>query len=277
MNPVYEKLMKCYESFQKKIHFRPDVALVLGSGLGDHADSIQVEGVLDYSHIEGFPVSTVPGHKGRFVFGYVRDVPVVIMQGRVHYYEGYDISDVVLPIRLMKLMGAKKLFLTNAAGGIGEGFQAGDLMLITGQIGNFVPSPLIGPNMDELGVRFPDMSQIYDEDLRKVILGAAKDLEIPLQQGVYIQLTGPNYESPQEVQMCKILGADAVGMSTACEAIAANHMGMKICGISCISNLACGIADHPLTHKEVQDTADRVAPLFKQLIMESIVRIGKLG
>lgn len=276
MNKVYEKLMKCFESVQKRIHFRPEIALVLGSGLGDYADGIQVEEVLDYSHIEGFPVSTVPGHKGRFVFGYVQHVPVVIMQGRVHYYEGYDISDVVLPIRLMKLMGAKTLFLTNASGGIGDGFQAGDFMLITGQIANFVPSPLIGSNMDELGVRFPDMSEIYDEDLRKVILGAAKDLEIPLRQGVYIQLTGPNYESPQEVQMCKILGADAVGMSTACEAVAANHMGMKICGISCISNLACGIAKHPLTHKEVQDTADRVAPLFKQLITESIVRIGKL-
>lgn len=276
MNMVYEKLMKCYKSVQEKIHFRPEVALVLGSGLGDYADGIQVQEVLDYSHIEGFPVSTVPGHKGRFVFGYVRDVPVVIMQGRVHYYEGYEISDVVLPIRLMKLMGAQKLFLTNAAGGIGDGFQAGDFMLITGQIANFVPSPLIGPNMDELGVRFPDMSEIYDKDLQKVILGAAKDLEIPMQQGIYIQLTGPNYESPQEVQMCKILGADAVGMSTACEAVAANHMGMQICGISCISNLACGITDHPLTHKEVQDTADRVAPLFKQLITESIVRIGKL-
>lgn len=276
MNAVYEKLMKCYKSVQEKIHFRPEVALVLGSGLGDYADGIQVQEVLDYSHIEGFPVSTVPGHKGRFVFGYVRDVPVVIMQGRVHYYEGYDISDVVLPVRLMKLMGAQKLFLTNAAGGIGDGFQAGDFMLITGQIANFVSSPLIGPNMDELGVRFPDMSEIYDKDLQKVILGAAKDLEIPMQQGIYIQLTGPNYESPQEVQMCKILGADAVGMSTACEAVAANHMGMQICGISCISNLACGITDHPLTHKEVQDTADRVAPLFKQLITESIVRIGKL-
>lgn len=276
MNTVYEKLMRCYDSFQKRIHFRPEVALVLGSGLGDYADGIQVEEVLDYHYIEGFPVSTVPGHKGRFVFGYVQDVPVVIMQGRVHYYEGYDISDVVLPIRLMKLMGAEKLFLTNAAGGIGEGFQAGDFMLITDQIANFVPSPLVGPNIDELGVRFPDMSEIYDKDLRTVILGASRDLGIPLRQGVYIQLTGPNYESPHEVQMCRILGAHAVGMSTACEAIAANHMGMRICGISCISNLACGIADHPLTHKEVQETADRAAPLFKQLITESIARIGKL-
>ena len=276
MNVVYDKLMKCYESFQKRIRFRPEIALILGSGLGDYAEGIQVEEVLDYHHIEGFPVSTVPGHKGRFVFGYVRDVPVVIMQGRVHYYEGYDISDVVLPVRLMKLMGAEKLFLTNAAGGIGEGFQAGDFMLITDQIASFVPSPLRGPNMDELGVRFPDMSEIYNRELCTVIRGAAADLEIPLQQGVYIQLSGPSYESPHEVQMCKILGADAVGMSTACEAVAANHMGMKICGISCISNLACGIADHPLTHKEVQDTADRVAPLFKQLITESIVRIGKL-
>ena len=150
-------------------------------------------------------------------------------------------------------------------------------MLITDQIASFVPSPLRGPNIDELGVRFPDMSEIYNRELCTVIRGAAADLEIPLQQGVYIQLPGPSYESPHEVQMCKILGADAVGMSTACEAVAANHMGMKICGISCISNLASGIADHPLTHKEVQDTADRVAPLFKRLITESIVRMGKLN
>ena len=164
------------------------------------------------------------------------------MQGRVHYYEGYDMTDVVLPIRLMKLMGAKVLFLTNASGGIRQGFHPGDLMLITGQISSFVPSPLIGENIPELGPRFPDMSHVYDEDLQQIVKKTACSLDIDLREGVYIQLKGPNYETPQEIHMCRVLGADAVGMSTACEAVAANHMGMKIVGISCISNLAAGIS-----------------------------------
>ncbi|WP_029504864.1 purine-nucleoside phosphorylase [Lachnoclostridium phytofermentans] len=273
---AYERLLKCYESFQKKINFKPLVALVLGSGLGDYADQIKVEATLDYNEIEGFPVSTVAGHKGRFVFGYVEEVPVVIMQGRVHYYEGYEMEDVVLPTRLMKMMGAKVLFLTNAAGGVNYNFNVGDFMLITDQISNFVPSPLIGPNIEELGLRFCDMSEVYDKDLREVIRNSAKEINLQLQEGVYIQLSGPNFETPAEVKMCRLLGADAVGMSTACEAIAANHMGMKICGISCISNLGCGMTEEPLSHTEVQETADRVAPLFKQLITTSIRKISEL-
>lgn len=277
MNEVYEKLLRCYDSVKAQVTFEPKVALILGSGLGEYAEhQIKVEAVLDYHDIEGFPVSTVPGHKGRFIFGYVGEVPVVCMQGRVHYYEGYSMTDVVLPTRLMKLMGAKVLFLTNASGGIKQGFHAGDFMMITGQISSFVPSPLIGANIEELGTRFPDMSHIYDEDLQAIIRKAAVENDIPLKEGVYIQLTGPNYESPQEINMCRILGADAVGMSTACEAVAANHMGMKICGISCISNLAAGISPTPLTHAEIQETADRVAPQFEKLVTESILKIGKL-
>lgn len=275
MNPVYEKLMKCYESVRAKIDFKPEIALVLGSGLGDYAESIQIAATLDYQEIEGFPVSTVPGHKGRFIFGYVKGVPVVCMQGRVHYYEGYPMTDVVLPTRLMKLMGAKVLFLTNAAGGINYDFSAGDFMMITDHIMNFVPSPLIGPNIDELGTRFPDMSEIYKKDLQQIIRDSAKELGIKLQEGVYIQLTGPNFETPQEVKMCRILGADAAGMSTAAEAVAANHMGMKVCGISCISNLACGMTSQPLSHEEVQETADRVSIQFKKLVTASIVNIHR--
>lgn len=270
MNENYEKLMKCYECVQKKISFKPELALILGSGLGDYADTMEVVETLDYHDIEGFPVSTVPGHKGRFVFGYAGGVPIVAMQGRVHFYEGYKPQDVVLPVRLMKLMGAKVLFLTNAAGGINRSFNAGDLMLITDHISMSVPSPLIGENIEELGVRFPDMSEVYSRRLRKIVENAAVTADVPLRKGVYIQTTGPQYETPSEIRAYERLGADAVGMSTAIEAIAARHAGMEICGISCISNLAAGISVNPLTHKEVQETADRVAPLFKKLVTQAI-------
>lgn len=272
MSKVYERLLKCYQCFKEKIDFTPKIALILGSGLGDYAEQADIKAVLDYKDIEGFPVSTAPGHKGRFVFGYVGGVPVVIMQGRVHYYEGYSMEDVVLPTRLMKMMGAEVLFLTNAAGGVNWQFECGDFMLINDQI-CMAPSPLIGENPDELGPRFPDMSEIYSKELREVIRHTARDLDIRLREGVYIQLIGPNYESPSEVRMVRTLGADAVGMSTACEAIAANHMGMKIAGISCISNLACGVSNRPLSHAEVQETADKAAPLFTKLITESIKNI----
>ena len=270
MNENYEKLMKCFECVQQKITFKPEIALILGSGLGDYADTMEVVETLDYHDIEGFPVSTVPGHKGRFVFGYAGGVPIVAMQGRVHFYEGYKPQDVVLPIRLMKLMGAKVLFLTNAAGGINRSFNAGDFMLITDQISMSVPSPLIGENIDELGVRFPDMSKVYSRRLRKIIENSAVTAGVPLRRGVYIQTTGPQYETPAEIRAYERLGADAVGMSTAIEAIAARHAGMEICGISCISNLAAGISVNPLTHAEVQETADRVAPLFKKLVTQAI-------
>ena len=270
MNVNYEKLMKCFECVQQKITFKPEIALILGSGLGDYADTMEVVETLDYHDIEGFPVSTVPGHKGRFVFGYAGGVPIVAMQGRVHFYEGYKPQDVVLPIRLMKLMGAKVLFLTNAAGGINRSFNAGDFMLITDQISMSVPSPLIGENIDELGVRFPDMSEVYSRRLRKIIENSAVTAGVPLRKGVFIQTTGPQYETPAEIRAYERLGADAVGMSTAIEAIAARHAGMEICGISCISNLAAGISVNPLTHAEVQETADRVAPLFKKLVTQAI-------
>lgn len=275
MSEVFEKLQRCYQSVREKTDFQPQIALILGSGLGDYADSIRIDTLIEYHQISEFPVSTVAGHKGRFVFGYIEDIPVVIMQGRVHFYEGYEMSDVVLPIRLMKMMGAQVLFLTNAAGGLNFDYQAGDFMMITDQIASFVPSPLIGANLEELGPRFCDMTEIYDQDLQEAIRISAREAKIPLQEGVYIQLTGPNYESPTEVKMCRILGGDAVGMSTACEAVAANHMGMKICGISCITNLACGMTEQPLSHQEVQETSNRVAPLFKQLLTSSITTIAK--
>lgn len=272
MNPVYDKLLKCYDCYKKRIDFEPKVAVVLGSGLGNFAKVVDVKAELPYSEIEGFPVSTVPGHAGKFIFGYINEVPVVLMQGRVHYYEGYPITDVVLPTRLMKMMGAKVLFLTNASGGINPAFHAGSLMLIQDHISLFAPNPLIGPNIEELGTRFPDMSHVYDEDLQGIIKETAKENDIELFEGVYAQLTGPSFESPAEIQMLYKMGASAVGMSTVVEAIAANHMGMKICGVSCVSNLAAGMNSAPLTHEEVQEAANAVAPKFEKLLVESITK-----
>lgn len=274
MNPVYEKLLKCYDCYKEKIDFEPKVAVVLGSGLGNFAKVVDVKAELPYSEIEGFPVSTVPGHAGKFIFGYINEVPVVLMQGRVHYYEGYPITDVVLPTRLMKMMGAKVLFLTNASGGINPAFHAGSLMLIQDHISLFAPNPLIGPNIEELGTRFPDMSHVYDEDLQGIIRETAKENDIELFEGVYAQLTGPSFESPAEIQMLYKMGASAVGMSTVVEAIAANHMGMKICGVSCVSNLAAGMNSAPLTHEEVQEAANAVAPKFEKLLVESIAKFN---
>lgn len=273
MNSIYEKLEKCLESLKEKVDFKPEAAIVLGSGLGDYAEQIQIEYTVDYTEIEGFPVSTVAGHKGRFVFGYLGDVPVVAMQGRVHYYEGYPMADVVLPIRLMGLLGAKKLILTNAAGGCNKNFKAGDLMMITDHITTAVPSPLIGENLDKLGTRFPDMSEVYSKRIQGIIEACAKKKDIKLQKGVYVQFTGPAYETPAEIRMAISWGADAVGMSTACEAVAAKHMGMEVCGISCITNMASGLSEKKLDHKEVQETADRVAASFRELINDLIVNI----
>ena len=246
---MYKKLMTCLESVRKKIDFKPEVALILGSGLGDFADGIQIEQTIDYTDIEGF------------------------MQGRVHYYEGYAMSDVVLPTRLMGMLGAKKILLTNAAGGANPSYKPGDFMMITDHNTTGVPSPLIGPNIDELGTRFPDMSEVYSRRLQDVIRKCAKECDIKLQEGVYVQFTGPNYETPAEVRLAQRWGGDAVGMSTACEAMAARHMGMEICGISCITNMAAGISQKELNHKEVQETADRVAKSFKELVTKVVVNM----
>ena len=264
----YERLQACVAAIRQKTDFVPRTALVLGSGLGGFGERLALEAAVDYKDIPGFPVSTVPGHQGRFLFGFVGEEPVVAMQGRVHFYEGYAMEDVVLPIRVMGLLGAKRLVLTNAAGGIGPGLEAGDLMLLTGHIAAFVPSPLIGPNVEELGPRFPDMTEVYSKRLRTLVKAAAGELAIPLKEGVYLQTTGPNYETPAEIHLYRALGASAVGMSTACEAIAARHMGLEVCGISCITNLAAGLSGKELSHQEVQETADRVAQQFQSLVWE---------
>lgn len=263
-------LKKQIEYIRSKTDFIPEIAIILGSGLGELAEETEAVCRINYNEIPDFPVSTAPGHKGQFVFGRLGGKNVVIMQGRVHLYEGYMPLQVVNPIRLMKLLGAKILFLTNASGGINKDFNVGDFMIIEDQISSFVPSPLIGKNDDNIGVRFPDMSEVYSKRLNRAILSTAEDMELEMKNGVYVQFTGPNFETPAEIRMAKAIGADAVGMSTAVEAIAAKHCGFEICGISVISNMACGISETPITSEEVTVTANRVAPLFKELIKKSI-------
>lgn len=261
-----DRLLKCKKIIREKTNFIPEIAIVLGSGLGNYAEKMEIVTEISYTEIEGFPVSTVAGHDGKFLFGYIGEKAVVMMKGRVHYYEGYEMEDVVLPIRLMKMLGAKTLILTNAAGGIDSSYVSGDLMLIEDQIISFVPSPLRGQNLESLGTRFPDMSSIYDQELKDIAKKIAHKQGLDLKQGVYLQTQGPNYESPAEIKMYAACGAHAVGMSTACEAVAAKHMGMKVLGISCISNMAAGILDQPLNHLEVQETANKIQSTFEKLI-----------
>lgn len=275
MGEVFERVERCVRSIRKVTDFVPKAALVLGSGLGDYADSIEVVSEVPYSSIEDFPVSTVPGHDGRFIFGFAGGMPIVCMKGRVHHYEGYGMQDVVLPIRVMRRLGAGILFLTNAAGGLKDGMKPGDFMLITDHISCFVENPLIGKNEEQIGPRFPDMSHVYDPDLCERIKDAARRNKIELTEGVYTQLTGPSYETPAEIRMLKVLGTDAVGMSTVVEAIAAAHMGMRVCGISCISNLASGLSDKQLNHKEVQEVADKVSGQFQTLVTECLKNFSR--
>lgn len=276
MTKAYDRVQKCYESLKDEIPFEPKLALILGSGLGDFASDLEIEGTINYADIEDFPKSTVMGHKGRFVFAHVKGLPTVIMQGRVHFYEGYKMEDVVLPVRLMREMGAKVLFLTNAAGGCNKDFVPADLMIIKDHISSLVPSPLIGENDDRWGTRFPDMSHVYDPELIDLIREASKEVGLKMKEGVYLQTTGPNFETPAEIKLAQVVGADAVGMSTTVEAMVAVHMGMRVCGISFISNLAAGMSDNPLTHEEVNENAKLVAPKFKEIVKVTLGKINEI-
>ena len=274
MSKEYERLTKILDTIRAKTSFAPKIGIVLGSGLGEFASRINVAAEIPYRDLPGFPVSTVTGHAGRFEFGTCGNVPVVLMNGRVHYYEGYPMEDVVLPIRIMGLLGIESLLLTNASGGINTSFCAGDLMLIQDHISSFVPSPLRGENVEELGTRFPDMSHIYDPGLKDIARQAAISAGISLKEGIYVQTSGPQYETPTEIRMLRMLGADVVGMSTACEAVAAVHMGVKVAGISCVTNMAAGVSANPLSHKEVSETAARVALQFAELVEAFIQKAG---
>ncbi len=269
-----EKINACLAAIREKTDFVPRVAVVLGSGLGDAAEKLTKAVCIPYKELPGFPASTVSGHRGQFVCGYIGDVPTVFMQGRVHYYEGYPMEDVVLGVRIMCALGAKTLLLSNAAGGINPAFPAGTLMMIADHIASFVPSPLRGRNKETLGPRFPDMSAVYTPRVQKVLAACAADLSIPLASGVYLQVGGPQYETPAEIRAFRALGADAVGMSTAVEAIAARHMGMEVGGISCIVNAAAGMTENPLSHEEVKTEAAKMSEKFSLLLTEAIKRLG---
>lgn len=246
--------------------FKPEIGIVLGSGLGDLADTY-CEYAIPYDKIPGFSKSTVAGHKGQLIFAQIENKKVVMMQGRIHYYEGHSMADITYPIKVMKNLGVKKLIITNAAGAINKSFKPGDLMVITDHINMMGSNPLIGPNDNTLGPRFPDMSEIYDKYLIKLVDAAGRNLRIDLKHGVYIASSGPSYETPAEIKMARYLGADAAGMSTVPEAIVANYCGMKVLGISCISNYASGVSTKKLSHDEVIETTNAVKSKFKELIL----------
>ena len=252
---------------------KPEIAVVLGSGLGDFVDEMDIKHIIDYKDIPDMPISTAPHHRGRLVFGTINGKFIATMQGRVHYYEGYSPDEIVMPIRVLRLLGAEKLILTNASGGINSDFNIGDFMIIKDHISSFVPSPLIGNNDERLGIRFPDMSKVYSKRIINVIKKSAGKCGVDVKEGVYIQLSGPQFETPAEIQMAKLIGADAVGMSTVMEAVAGVHCGFEVGAISMISNMACGISDKPITDDEVKQTADMVAPRFKALLKEVIGNI----
>ena len=268
-----EQVRQIVEIIRKKTDFVPAIAIVLGSGLGDYGESMDVVCEIPYSDLPDFPVSTVSGHVGRFLLGYIDEVPVVCMQGRVHVYEGYTTHQVALPIRVMHALGAKVLFESNAAGGIKDTYRPGTLALITDHISMFVPNPLIGPNDDEEGVRFPDMTEVYDRRLRTIMQQAAISCGVMLDQGIYCQLPGPSFETPAEIRMIHMLGADMVGMSTVTEVIVARHMGMRICGISLITNFAAGISALPISHEEVYETAQKASERFKSVVTAAVKAI----
>lgn len=271
------KIQQASNYITQRINKKPTIGLVLGSGLGILADEIQDKTIIDYHEIPHFPISTVKGHAGRLILGELEGNFVVAMQGRFHYYEGYSMEEVTFPIRVMKSLGVKLLFVTNAAGGVNKAYEPGDLMLIADHINWGFDNPLIGKNYDILGQRFPDTSTVYHKNYRDLIKNIAQESNIKLQEGTYMMFTGPNYETPAEVRMARILGADAVGMSTVPEVIVAAHSGLRVVGISCITNMAAGILDQPLNHQEVIETADKVKDLFIAIVKKSLKEIGRLS
>lgn len=271
------KLLQQACSFVKKqIGDVPDIALVLGSGLGHLADALDKPVTIPYKDIPGFPVSTAPGHASKLVIGTLAGINVLTFKGRFHHYEGYTMEQVSFPIRFLKLLGCKTLILTNAAGGINRSFNPGDLMLISDHINLAGKNPLTGPNDNTFGPRFPDLSNAYNSDLRTLVKEAASDLGLALREGVYAWMTGPSFETPAEIRMLGAIGADAIGMSTVPEVITAVHSGIDVVAISCISNMAAGILDQPITEEEVMDIGKQVSKDFASLICRFLSKSGEL-
>lgn len=254
-----DRILDAYEYLKGIIDVSPDIAIVLGSGLNSYADTVKDAKIVDYSDIPGFPLSTAPGHKGRLVFGNIEGKNVVLMQGRFHCYEGLSAAETVIPIRTFIKLGIKSIVITNAAGGINEGFKPGNLVLVKDHINFTSLTPLVGQNMDEFGDRFPDMTYAYDREYMDILIKKAKEENIALKQGVYAMMSGPSYETPAEIRALRILGADLVGMSTVPEVIAAAHAKVRVVVLSCVTNMAAGILDKPLTHEEVLDTGKKVS------------------
>lgn len=261
-----KRIMESVNYIKEQLPLQPQIGLILGSGLGVLAEEIENPVIIPYEKIPDFPVSTVVGHAGRMVVGNLEGKCVLVMQGRFHYYEGYTMDEVTLPIRVMKLLGIETLFVTNASGGVNECFNVGDLMFIQDHINLMGTNPLMGKNFEEFGHRFPDMTYAYNRDLIKLGEAVAEKLGVPCRKGIYIGVTGPSYETPAEIKAFRGMGADAVGMSTVPEVIVANHMKMKVLGISCITNMAAGVLPQPLNHEEVMETAEITKPKFIKLV-----------
>ena len=270
-----ETIQEATQYIQSKITATPTIGLILGSGLGVLADKIENPIKISYEDVPYFPTSTVAGHEGQLVIGELAGKQVIAMQGRFHYYEGYSMGQVTFPVRVMKELGIESIIVTNAAGGINKSFNPGDLMIITDHINNMGMNPLIGPNDERLGARFPDMSQVYDKAYIKHAEKTAQDLGLKVQKGIYIGNTGPVYETPAEIKMLRIIGGDAVGMSTVPEVTVAGHSGIRVLGVSCISNMAAGILDQPLSHEEVIETTEKVKDNFLQFIIKVIHTLPK--
>ncbi|NWL87368.1 MULTISPECIES: purine-nucleoside phosphorylase [unclassified Paenibacillus] len=273
MTLTKEMIVEAADYISSVAQMKPEVGLILGSGLGILADHMEQAVSISYADIPHFPQSTVEGHAGELLIGQVQGKPIAMMKGRFHMYEGYGPELTAFPVRVMKELGVKTLLVTNAAGGVNTSFTPGDLMLISDHLNMTGKNPLIGANDDELGPRFPDMSQAYSRRLRELARSAADKLGFSLQEGVYAGLLGPSYETPAEIRMLRTLGADAVGMSTVSEVIVASHAGLEVLGISCISNMAAGILDQPLSHAEVMETTDRVREQFLRLVQTIIPQL----
>lgn len=270
MNNYMEKFNETVNYIKSKVNIMPKIAIILGSGLGSLSDDIENKISIPYTDIPNFPVSTVAGHKGELIFGTLENVPIIAMNGRFHYYEGYNLQETTYPIRIFKLLGIETLILTNAAGGINENFQKGDLMIITDQLSFFAESVLRGPNMNEFGDRFIDMSNTYNKDYIGKLKEIMTNITGKCHTGVYAYMKGPTYETPAEIRALRVLGADAVGMSTVPEAVVATHSGIKCAGITCITNMAAGVTNEILSHDDVKETAVLAETNFKKVIKEFI-------